>query len=149
MQALRSRKIISELTYFDAASPSQDLIAEDDAMLPDTVEKVAERLAHLEKTVAAGFHENTRQFNLAEARFGGLDARLDALDNKIAVSVESLRGDIQTVLEALTAFTDEMRRTTASIRSEGAADREILKLALQDHGRRIHDLEKRVTSSSA
>ena len=31
-------------------------------MLPDTVEKVAERLAHLEKTVAEGFHGNTTDY---------------------------------------------------------------------------------------
>ncbi len=96
--------------------------------MTDTVEKVAERLAQLEKTVAEGFHANT-------TRFRGLDARLDALNNKIDVSVESLRGDLKTVVEILTAHIDEMRRTTDSIRKEGAADREILKLALLNHER--------------
>ena len=117
--------------------------------MEDTVEKVAERLARLETTVAKGFHENTRQFNQVEARFDGLDARLDALDNKIDVSVESLRGDLKTVVEILTAHINEMRRTTASMRKEHAADRTVLKLALQEHGRRIHNLEERATSSSA
>jgi hypothetical protein len=135
-------QVVRELPYFDAASPSQDHIAKDDATMRDTVEKVAERLAQLEKTVAEGFFRNNE-------RFENIDARLDKLEHKFDVQVESLRVDIQTVLEALTAFTDEMRRTTASIRREGAADREILKLALQDHGRRIHGLEKRATSSSA
>ena len=112
--------------------------------MDDTVEKVAERLAQLERTVAEGFHENTKQFDRVEARigrlearfdarFGGLDARLDALDNKIGVSVESLRGDLKTVVEILTAHIAEMRRTTESIRKEGAADREILKRAILNH----------------
>lgn len=128
--------------------------------MEDTVEKVAERLAQLEKTVAEGFHENTRQFKQVEARigrlearfdarFGGVDARLDALDNKIDVSVESLRGDVKTVVEILTAHIDEMRRTTAAMRKEHAADREILKLALLNHEGRIQSLEDRATSSSS
>ncbi len=110
--------------------------------MTDTVEKVAERLAQLEKTVAEGFHGNTKEHR-------GLFAQLEALDNKINVSVESLRGDLKTVVEILTAHIDEMRRTTDSIRKEGAADREILKLALLNHERRIQSLEDRATSSSA
>lgn len=110
--------------------------------MEDTVEKVAERLARLEKTVAEGFHGNTTEHR-------GLFAQLAALDNKIDVSVESLRGDIKTVIEVLTAVTDEWRRTADSIRKEGAADREILKLALLNHERRIQSLEDRATSSSS
>jgi len=53
------------------------------------------------------------------------------------------------VSEVLSALTDEMRRTTESIRKEGAADREILKLALLHHEGRIQSLEDRATSSSA
>lgn len=102
--------------------------------MPDTVEKVAERLARLEHTVAEGFYAN--------------DARINALDNKIDISVESLRSDIKTVLEAVGALTEELRRTTDAIRKEHAADRAILKLTLQDHGRRIESVENRVTSSS-
>ena len=112
------------------------LAAKDDATLPDTVEKVAERLAKLEATVAEGFHEN-------KARFAALDARLDALDRKIDISVESLRGDFRTLVEIVTGFMDEMRRTTASMRKEHAADREILRLTLLDQGRRITRLESK------
>ena len=57
--------------------------------MTDTVEKVAERLAQLEKTVAEGFYET--------------NSRFAALDNKIDVSVESLRGDIKTVIEVVSA----------------------------------------------
>ena len=159
--------------------------------MEDTVETVAERLAQLEKTVAAGFFEISQQFkgtdgrfNSIDARFNSIDARfskidahfnsidahfskidvhfnkidarfskidarfnamemrLDALDNKIEISVESLRSDLKTVLDAVVAFTDEMRRTTSTLRKEHAADREILKLALQDHSIRLQDLEE-------
>jgi hypothetical protein len=149
MRAWHSHKIVSELTYFDAASPSQDHTAEDDATMDDVVEKVAERLAQLEKTVAEGFHGNTQRFQGMDARFESVDARFTALENKLDVSVESLRGDIKTVIEMVTALADEWRRTADSIRKEGAADREVLKAALLDHGRRIARLEDRVTSSSA
>jgi hypothetical protein len=142
MRVCRSRKNVRELPYFDAASHSQVPAAKDDATMTDTVEKVAERLARLETTVAEGFRDNG-------LRFQGIEARLDALDNKIDVSVESLRGDIKTVIEVVTALTDEWRRTADSIRKEGAADREVLKAALLDHGRRIGRLEDRVTSSSS
>ncbi len=97
--------------------------------MPDTVEKVAERLARLEKTVAEGFCDT--------------NARIAALDNKIDVSVESLRGDIQTAIEVMTGFIEEMRRTTSSMRKEHAADRKILKLSLLDHEGRLQTLERR------
>ena len=112
--------------------------------MTDTVEKVAERLAQLEKTVAEGFHENSMEFRRLEARIGGVEARVDALNTKIDVGVESLRGDIKTVVEIVTGFIEEMRRTTSSMRKEHAADREILKLTLLDHGRRISGLEAHV-----
>ena len=48
---------------------------------------------------------------------------------------------MKTVVEILTAHIDEMRRTTDSIRKEGAADREILKLALLNHEGRIQSLK--------
>ena len=140
--------MIRESPYFWSASPSQDHAAVDDATMEDTVEKVAERLAQLEKTVAEGFFANSEQFKQADGRFNSLDARfnamelrLDALDNKIDISVESLRSDIKTVLDAVGALADEMRRTTAATRKEHAADREILKLALQDHSIRLQGLE--------
>lgn len=84
--------------------------------MEDTVEKVAERLASLEKTTAEGFFKNSEPFK-------AMDLRLTALDNKIDVSVESLRSDIKTVLEAVGALAEEMRRTTTAIRKEHAADR--------------------------
>lgn len=96
--------------------------------MTDTVEKVAERLAHLEKTVAEGFYDT--------------NARITALDNKLDVSVESLRGDLKTVIDVLTAHIDEMRRTTAAMRKEHAADRKILKLSLLNHERRIQTIER-------
>ena len=117
--------------------------------MEDTVEKVAERLAQLEKTVAEGFFASSEQFKRIDARFNAMELRLDALDHKIDISVESLRSDIKTVLDAVGALADEMRRTTAAVRKEHTADREILKLALQDRSIRLQDLEEwRRTSSS-
>jgi len=110
--------------------------------MTDTVEKVAKRLARLETTVAEGFHGNTTEHR-------ELRAQLESLDNKIDVSVESLRGDLKTVVEVVSALTEEVRRTTESIRKESAADREVLKQVLLNHRGRIELLEDRPTSSSA
>lgn len=90
--------------------------------MPDTVDKVAERLARLEGTVAQGFHENTIRFENLEARIEKLDARVDtgfrasesrdeALGRKIDANAESLRAEInkamQTTIETLR---EEFRR---------------------------------------
>ena len=104
--------------------------------MEDTIDNVAERLARLEVTVAQGFHENKARFHEAELRD-------QARDRKIDVVTESLRGDIQTVAQAVTTLGDEMRRTTSAIREEHAADREILRLTLENHARRLHDLESK------
>ena len=95
--------------------------------MADTVEHVAARLAQLEVTVAQGFHD--------------IELRFSAMSRKIDVNVEALRGDIQTVVEVVTALTNEMRRTTEAMRSEHAADREILRLSLLNQGERLHSLE--------
>jgi len=117
--------------------------------MPDTVEKVAERLARLESTVAKGFFENSQRFDRLDGRMDQLDGRMDrlerrmtALDNKLDVSVDSLRSDIKTVLDGVTSLADETRRGFDSMRKEHAADREVFKLALLDHGTRIQALEE-------
>ena len=103
--------------------------------MSDTVERVAERLARLEKTVADGFHETREEF-------AAVHAQIDTIGNKFDIVVESIRGDIKTVLEVLTASIDESRRTAAALREEHAADRRLLKLALTDHDRRLRKLER-------
>jgi signal transduction histidine kinase len=95
--------------------------------MADTVEQVAERLAQLEVTVAQGFHD--------------MELRFSAMSRKIDITVEALRGDIQTVVEVVTTLTNEMRRTTDAMRKEHSADRAVVNLALEQHARRLHDLE--------
>lgn len=100
----------------------------------EDVMKVDERLSQLETTVAKGFHEQGR-------RMDRVDDRMSALENKLDVVAESLRGDIRTVLDAVVASTDEMRRTTDAIRKEHEADRRLTRAILQDHSIRIRALE--------
>jgi hypothetical protein len=95
--------------------------------MADTVEQVAERLAQLETTVAKGFHQ--------------MDQRLLTMTGKIDIITESLRSDMQSVASTVTALTDEMRRTTDAIRTEHAADREVLRQSLVNHGERIQRFE--------
>lgn len=102
--------------------------------MEDTVDKVAERLAQLEVTVAKGFHETASRFQDAELR----DL---ALSRKIDVATEALRGDLRTVLDSVASLGGEMRRTTDAIRKEHAADRAVLTTAVEQHARRLHALE--------
>ena len=104
----------------------------------EDVMKVDDRLSKLEKTVAEGFYANGQRFN-------ALEDRVAALENKMDVVAESLRGDIRTVLDAVVANTDEMRRTTDAIRKEHEADRRLTRSILQDHSVRIRVLEGRVS----
>ena len=96
--------------------------------MSETVEQVSEGLTRLEVTVAKGFHE--------------MELRFSALNRKIDVNVESLRGDIQGVAELVTSHIAEMRRTTEALRKEHAADREVLRLSLLNHAERIHVLQR-------
>ena len=108
-------------------------MAKDDAMAVDN------RVAKLESTVAKGFFDQGQ-------RMGRLEDRMAALDSKFDVVAESIRGDLKTVLEAVTALGAEMRRTTRSIRKEHEADRRITKSILLDHLSRIRTLEGRLTT---
>ena len=80
-------------------------------MMPGVEEQVAERLARLEEKV-------------------------DALDRKIDLNAESLKGDIHAAVEAVVALADELRRATNWIRTEHTADREAFRLATK-HLRRF------------
>lgn len=150
--------------------------------MADTVDKVSERLAELEVTVAQGFHDLrprfqsidqsfeqvdqrfeqvNQRFKQVDQRFDQIDQRLNdlehhvderfheaelrdlALSQKIDVNTESLRSDLTTVLKAVDSLADEMRRGFDSIRKGHAADREVLTVTLQQHARRLNDLEIR------
>ena|SRR6185436_12230011 len=104
--------------------------------MADPIETISESLARLELTVAEGFHES-------RARFRDMEQRDLALSQKIDVQVEAMRADLQATAEALNAFAEESRRTAESIRKEHAADRAVLTVTLQQHAKRIHELEER------
>ena len=95
--------------------------------MPETIDQVAERLARLEVSVAQGFHD-AEQRDLALAR-------------KIDIQTEAIRADVRAAIEALVASAEESRRTAESLRREHAADRAVLTRTLQQHSRRLHDLE--------
>jgi uncharacterized coiled-coil protein SlyX len=119
-------------------------------MANEDVMAVDERVANLEKTVAKGLLDvkehlaaHTGRLDEHTGRFDRLEDRMAALDAKFDVVSESIRGDIKTVLEAITSLGAEMRRTTRSIRKEHEADRRITKSVLLDHLSRIRSLEGR------
>lgn len=103
-------------------------------MTNEDVMAVDERLARLEKTVATEFFKHG-------GRLDRLEDRMIALDTKFDIAVESIRGDVKTILEVMTGFAAEMRRTTESIRKEHGADRRLTRSILFDHVTRIRTLE--------
>ena len=110
-------------------------------MTDQDVMAVDERLARLEKTVAEGFFEQGGRLAKFDARFNRLEDRMTALDSKFDIAVESIRGDVKTILEVMTGFAAEMRRTTESMRKDHEADRRLTRSVLQDHVKRIRILE--------
>src|SRR6478609_6218360 len=107
--------------------------------MAETIDQVAERLARLELTVAQGFHEcATRDTGLSLK----IDLGLSALSQKVDINTESLRNDLQTVLNAVDSLSDEFRRTAEYMRKEHAADREVFRLTLVDHAHRLNKLEQ-------
>jgi hypothetical protein len=93
----------------------------------DPLDKVAERLTRLEVTVAQGFHD-AEERDLALAR-------------KVDIQTEAIRADLRAAIDAMNGFAEESRRTADSLRKEHAADRAVLTVTLQQHARRLHDLE--------
>jgi len=63
--------------------------------------------------------------------------------NNDLMGVDQLRGDIKILLQAVTIYTDEMRRMFAAIRKEHAADRRLTRSILNDHAVRIRELERK------
>lgn len=128
----------------------------------DEIMAVDKRRASLEETVAKGFHEQGQQLDRLDGRVDRLDSRVDRLDgrverldgrmgrledrmfsleSKVDVGFETMRGEIKTVLEAVTAGTQEMRRTTEAMRKEHEADRRLTRAILLDHSHRIPTIE--------
>ena len=81
-----------------------------------------------------------------EGRMANLEDRMDALNTKIDVSTEALRGDIKLVLERVDSLGAEMRREFATVRREHQADRQLMFSILKDHGMRLRALESTAPS---
>jgi chromosome segregation ATPase len=119
MRGAPSHQIVRESTYLRSASRSQDPVAEDDATMPDTVEKVAERLARLENTVAQGFYDVNRRFDNVDARFDKVDARLDKVDarldkvdarlDKVDARFDKVDAQMKILVEMVQGLSDQIR----------------------------------------
>jgi len=70
-----------------------------------------------------------------------LEDHMDALNTKIDVSTDAVRGDIKLVLERVDSLGAEMRREFATVRKEYHADRQMIFSVLKDHGTRLRALE--------
>lgn len=115
-----------------------------------------QRIDQLEAKVTTGFFESGQRFEGVDGRMARLDDRMSrigdrmfALESKLDIFADSIRGDIKTVLEAVTAGTEEMRRTTENIRREHEADRRLTRSILEDHSKRVRALEHPPLAPSA
>ena len=68
-----------------------------------------------------------------EGKMANLEDRMDALNTKIDVSIEAVRGDIKRVLERVDSLGAEMGREFATVR-KNIADRQLMSSVLKDHG---------------
>ena len=112
-------------------------------MTDDDIMAVDERLSRLEATVATGFFEQGQRIDGIEDRMDRLEDRMSSLESKLDVVADSIRADLKTLLEVVTANTGEKRRSTDAIRQEHAADRRLMRSILDDHSHRIRVLEDR------
>jgi hypothetical protein len=77
-----------------------------------------------------------------------LDDRMDALNIKIDVSTQAVRGDLRLLLERVDSLGAEMRREFATVREEHRADRQLIFSILKDYGFRLRALESTGASPS-
>jgi predicted nucleic acid-binding Zn-ribbon protein len=117
-------------------------------MAEDEVMKVDTRLARLEETVANGFFADHRHFDRLDGRMSRLEDRMSAIESKLDVVSEAIRADIKTILDVVTAGTEEMRRTTSSMQKEHQAERRLMKAILNDHAVRLSDVEQRTRDAA-
>jgi hypothetical protein len=130
------------------------------------LDKLENAVVRLEVTVSRGFGELTKRMDgfdarmdRFDARMDGFDARLDGFDarmdrfdqrlermnDQIGVTAESLRGDIQRVVDVVSAMTEHLDRTAENIRKEHEADRRLMYATLKDHRSRLASLEEIVS----
>ena len=125
----------------------------------ERLERLESAVARIEAAVTRGFGELTSRMDGFDARMDrvqcrrlsrmdGFDARmdrfdqrLDAMNNKIDVTAESLRGDMKRVLEVVGGVTEHLDRTIDNIRKEHDAERRLMYATLKDHRSRLARLE--------
>ena len=118
-------------------------------------DKLEAAVVRLEMTVSQGFNELTKRMDRFDARIDGFDARMDGFDarmdrfdlrleavnNKIDVTAESLRGDMKRVVEVVGGLAEHLDRTIENVRKEHDADRRLMYATLKDHRSRLASLE--------
>ena len=115
----------------------------------ERLEKLEAAVVRLETTVSHGFSDLAKRIEGFDRRMDGFDARLDrfdlrleAMNNKIDVTAESLRGDIARVVDLVGGLTEHLDRTVGNMRREHDADRRLMYATLKDHRSRLASLEE-------
>jgi hypothetical protein len=150
MPARRGAEMLGNVPYLRLACDSLGRRREDDATMPtewtmgveDRLDKLEAAVVRLEVTVSRGFGELTKRMDGFDARMDRYDQRLERMNDKIDVTSESLRGDIQRVVDVVSAMTEHLDRTAENIRKEHEADRRLIYATLKDHRSRLASLEE-------
>lgn len=109
-----------------------------------TMEERLERLERKLDNVAgtmAGMPTRDEFKDLAE-RMYGVEERIDALNTRLDVGVESLRGDFKLAFERIDGLREFMERSREDDRRERGAERELLFTLVRDHNRRLRAIER-------
>lgn len=101
-------------------------------------DEMNDRLDRVERKVDALGHQLIR----LDERMYGLEDRFDAMNTRIDVTRDELRGDLNLALERMDGLREFMERSRAEERKERAADQGLLYALVRDHNRRLRALER-------
>lgn len=77
-----------------------------------------------------------------EERMYGLEDRFDAMNTRIDVTRDELRGDIKLALERIDGLQEFLERSRTEEPKSRAADQGLLYALVKDHNRRLRALER-------
>lgn len=92
--------------------------------------------------VREGLAEVRTEMSAMSDRIYGVEDQMEALNKRLDVGVESLRGDFKLAFERIDSLREYMERSREEDRRERAADRGVLFALVRDHNRRIRAIER-------
>jgi hypothetical protein len=86
--------------------------------------------------------ELTEGFDRLSERMYGVEERMDAMNSRIDVTRDELRGDIKLAMERIDSLRELIERKASEDQKERATDQRLLHALVKDHNRRLRALER-------